>query len=336
MQQPGISIVICTHNGAGRLKLTIDHLKHQRLRSTLEWEVLVVDNASTDLSGDCARQLWTEGPAPLRIVSEPVLGEWSARVRGLREAHYDIIGFVDDDNWIAPDWVQQLAEIMAADPEIAACGSTLTPAFELAPPSWFERYQIYYGIQTSTPASHLPISLCAAGMGLRVSAWHSLVGQGFRGHLTGRVGSQLSSGSDTELCYALKLAGWKLVVDSRLKVQHYLPNERLTWSYLRRLIASSSYSAAALDGYYYAWQKHDRLRETWLWAFASGVKQLFLNHSLTKIVASRLRCSEGDAEGVRIDMQFSRLRGLLSLRRRYNEIRREVREAAWRKKDRLL
>jgi hypothetical protein len=57
MRRPGIPIVICTHNDAERLKPTIDHLKHQRLRSNFQWEVPVADNALTDLSGDCARQL---------------------------------------------------------------------------------------------------------------------------------------------------------------------------------------------------------------------------------------------------------------------------------------
>jgi len=336
MTRPGVSVVICTHNGATKIAPAIEHLRRQRTQPNLKWELLLIDNASTDSTAQRVRQLWSAGPAKLRVVSEPLLGEWHARVRGLQEAQGEIIGFVDDDNWVAPDWMQRLAEIMSADSAIGACGSMLAPVFDVTPPSWFERYQIYYGIQTGAQATRPPVSLCAAGMGLRASAWHSLVAQGFRGHLTGRVGPQLSSGCDTELCYALKLAGWKLVLDSRLKVQHYLPPERLTWNYLRTLLRSSSYSVAALDGYYYAWQKSDRLRESWAWAFASGTKHLLLHHSPLKILASRMRRSEGDDEAILIDIQLARLRGLLSLRGRYSEIRREIRKAAWRTTDRLL
>ena len=334
MQPPGISIVVCTHNGAARLRPTIQHLKRQR--ANFDWEVIIVDNASTDLSGERARQLWNEGPAPLRVIVEPKLGEWHARVRGLQEARYEIIGFVDDDNWVAPDWLEQLAKIMSADPAIGACGSTLIPAFEIKAPHWFERYQVYYGILNSVQAARPPICLCTAGMGLRASAWQNLVSHGFRGHLTGRVGQQLWGGSDTELCFALKLAGWELVVDDRLKVQHYLPRERLTWSYLRKLVAGSAYAVAALDGYYFAWQKADLLHESWIWALASGTKQLLVNHKLSTILTSRLHSVEGDDEVILVDMQLARLKSLLCLRRRYTEIRREVREAAWRKRERLL
>ena len=179
-------------------------------------------------------------------------------------------------------------------------------------------------------------NVCTAGMGLRASAWEALVRQGFRPHLTGRIGQRLLAGWDTELCYALKLAGWKLVIDHRLKVQHYLPTDRLSWKYLRTLVAGSAYSVPALDAYHFAWRKGDSLRETWLWAFASGVKQLLMRHRLRKILTSRLRRREGNDEVILIDMQIARLKGLLSLRGRYGYICHETREAAWRKRDRLL
>jgi glycosyltransferase involved in cell wall biosynthesis len=272
----------------------------------------------------------------LRVVAEPQLGEWRARVRGLDEAQYEFIAFVDDDNWVAPDWIQQLSKIMTAEPAIGACGSMLAPVFEITPPNWFERYQVHYGILPSAQGARRQISLCAAGMGLRAAAWQELVANGFRGHLTGRIGQQLWGGSDTELCFALKLAGWELVVDDRLQVKHYLPRERLTWSYLRRLVTASAYAAVALDGYYFAWQRADRVRESWAWAFASGARQLLMSHKLSKVLISRLHSAEGDDEVILIDKKFARLKALLSLRRRYTAIRREVREAGWRKKDRLL
>jgi glycosyltransferase involved in cell wall biosynthesis len=334
MGQPGVSVVICTHNGAARLEPTLEHLRRQQTPPGLRWEVLVIDNASTDSSGERARRIWSDGPAPLRVVPEPELGESNARCRGLQEAHYSIIGFVDDDNWAGPHWVEQLAQVMAEDPELGACGSVLTPAFETPPPNWFSRYQVQYGIVSPDP-EHPAIAVCTAGMGLRVAAWESLIVQGFRPHLTGQIGLRRLAGWDTELCYALKLAGWKLVIDPRLTVQHHLPPARLSWKYLRALVVASAYSVPALDAYHFAWRKADRLRENWVWAFASGVKQLIVKHSLAKILISRLRLSEGDDDAITIDMQIARLKGLVSLGRRYGEIRREIRRAKWRIKDRL-
>jgi len=202
--------VICTHNGSAKLERTIEHLKQQQTSRDLKWEVLLVDNASNDHSGAYATTCWGKGPAPMRVVLEPNLGEWNARLRGLKEARHDIIGFVDDDNWVAPNWVQRLSEIMTNDPTIGLCGSLLSPIFQEPPPSWFERFQIYYAIVTAEYASQARPAVCAAGMGVRVSAWRNLMERGFRGHLTGRVGKQLGSGCDSELCYALKLGAGRL------------------------------------------------------------------------------------------------------------------------------
>jgi hypothetical protein len=242
---------------------------------------------------------------------------------------HEIIGFVDDDNWVAPDWVQTLSDIMSNDPTIAICGSLLRPVFQTPAPSWFERFQIYYAIVTAEHASQPRPAVCAAGMGVRVSAWRSLVDRGFRGHLTGRVGKRLLSGCDSELCYALKLAGWQVTISDSLKVEHYMPSERLTWSYLRRMVTGSAYAGPALDGYFFAWQKQNILKENWLWAAASGPKSL-LRYNPAKVLGSRFRVMEGDDEVIAIDMELARLRGILALRNRYTKFRREIRSAAWR------
>src|SRR5690348_8092021 len=74
-QQLGISVVICTYNGAERLPQTLAHLAAQEDTGTIAWEVLVVDNASTDDTAEVARRCWpADAPAPLRVVGEPRMG----------------------------------------------------------------------------------------------------------------------------------------------------------------------------------------------------------------------------------------------------------------------
>src|SRR6185437_5482655 len=65
----GVSVVICTYNGAARLPRTLAHLAAQENTGAIAWEVLVVDNASTDDTAEVARRCWpAHAPAPLRIV----------------------------------------------------------------------------------------------------------------------------------------------------------------------------------------------------------------------------------------------------------------------------
>jgi glycosyltransferase involved in cell wall biosynthesis len=111
----GVSVIICTHNGATRLPATLAHLKVQK-PPIAPWEVLLIDNASSDATAEVARSCWQNGPAPLRVVQEPCLGVRYARERGLAEAKYSFLGFVDDDNWVADDWVRSAYEIVSSDP----------------------------------------------------------------------------------------------------------------------------------------------------------------------------------------------------------------------------
>jgi len=85
MERLGVSIVICCHNSARLLPKTLSHLKRQRVPDGLSWEVVIVDNASTDDTGRIARGCWAEGgPVCLRVIREPRLGLSYARERGFR------------------------------------------------------------------------------------------------------------------------------------------------------------------------------------------------------------------------------------------------------------
>ena len=48
----------------------------------MPWEVLIIDNASTDGTTEVARTYWQDGPAPIRVINEPRLGVRYARERG--------------------------------------------------------------------------------------------------------------------------------------------------------------------------------------------------------------------------------------------------------------
>jgi len=84
------------------------------------WELLVIDNASTDDTAEVARLCWQNGPAPLRVINEPRLGLRYAIERGFFEARYEFLGFVDDDNWVDHDWVRMAYEIISSDASLGA------------------------------------------------------------------------------------------------------------------------------------------------------------------------------------------------------------------------
>ena len=105
-----------------------------------------------------------------------------------------------------------------------------------------------------------------------------MVEQGFSAGLADRTGTSISSGGDSELCLALRLAGWRLSYDPRLRLRHYLPSSRLEWDYLRRLRRAFGASSVVLDAYRFAAEEEwalarKRVKRIWLFQMASAIIQ---------------------------------------------------------------
>src|SRR5262245_662379 len=143
----GISLVICSVDGAARLPPVLDRLKVQ-VPSSAPWEVLLIDTLSTDATAKVAASWWGDAAVPLRVVREAKSSLQHARERGLREARYDFVGFVDDDNWVASDWVKVADETLESDPSLGAAGSICEPIFEGPEPEWFGEFHSIYAILT--------------------------------------------------------------------------------------------------------------------------------------------------------------------------------------------
>lgn len=327
--RPGVSVVICCHNGAERLPATLRHLAAQAVPAGLAWEALLIDNASTDGSAAVAGAVWPRGgPAPLRILAEPRLGVGHARVRGLDEAVYDVVSFVDDDNWVAPDWVATVWDVMTTRPEIDACGGDSEACPEGEPPSWFGRFASYWAVGRQGETAHDDAGhLWGAGLSVRTSAWRALRGGGFTLSLAGRRGTSLVSGEDVELCAALRLSGRRIRYDPRLRLRHFVPRTRLTWSYARGLCRGWGVASASLDPYLMAAGPgglHGRLLRLWTWRALAVVTRLF-----GQCLVTAMRPGEGSAAVLRLETLRGRLSGLLAERRAWRANMRRVREAAW-------
>ncbi|HEX2797037.1 MAG TPA: glycosyltransferase [Immundisolibacter sp.] len=248
-----ISVVLACHNSTQRLPQTLAHLAALQAPAGMAWEVLVVDNASTDDTAQVAVQLWAAAgaPVPLRVVAEPRPGVMYARWTGIRAAHHAIVSFVDDDNWVDPNWLFVVDEVFSTQPRVAAVGCCSTPVFETAEPPWFAAVQEMYACGPQAPAAGpVPDSrghLFSAGLSLRRAALIGLEADGFVPKNVGRTGASLASGEDTEMCHALAAAGWTLWYEPRLRMRHYMPAARLTLAYARRLSFELGRAATRLE-----------------------------------------------------------------------------------------
>lgn len=334
----GVSIVICCHNGARRLPDTLSHLAAQKTDCRLRWEVIVVDNASRDDTADVAQASWPKRhPVPLRVAYEPRLGLSNARERGFDEADCDIVAFVDDDNWLCTEWVQTAAEIMTRQTDIGACGGPIEAVCEVSPPRWFP--QVRNGVAPPPPradAGDIADSvgaLCGAGLAVRRSAWRGLRERGFRFLLHDRQGVSGSAGGDTELCFALRLAGWKIWYDPRLRVNHFIHRERLGWNRWRSEARGAGMAYPILALYAFAFNPRlqgsaGRLKMSWPWqTLAAAWDLLRWRVALAPPPFSRLGWRD---RTLAVEVQIGRLLKLWEMRRSYARTLREIETAPWR------
>ncbi|WP_063896896.1 glycosyltransferase family 2 protein [Chloracidobacterium thermophilum] len=108
---PAISIVTPLYNKADYIGETIRSVQAQTIA---DWEMLVVDNGSTDGGAQVAR---TFQDPRLHVLTSPRQGPGAARNYGIRAAQGEWIQFLDADDWLAPDQLEQQLTIAAQHPE---------------------------------------------------------------------------------------------------------------------------------------------------------------------------------------------------------------------------
>lgn len=237
----GFSIIICCYNSASRLPETLRHIALQKVAEEISWEVIVINNASQDDTKEVAGSIWQQLGCLVKfsIVDESKAGLSAARDRGLQVSEYDYLLFCDDDNWLEENYVQQSFNIMQSDELIGALGGQFEAVCEIDPPGWFNYFASNYTVgKQASVSGEITFSksyVSGAGAVYRKSVLLYLKENGFKSLLTDRKGNTLSTGGDVEIGYAIRMAGYKIWYDERLKLKHFIPKERLTRNYIERL-----------------------------------------------------------------------------------------------------
>ncbi|MCP9849779.1 glycosyltransferase [Cyanobium sp. Morenito 9A2] len=244
-----LSVVLPTHNpNPERLERTLEGLRVQTL-ATAEWEMLLVDNASDpELSAQ-----WVSWHPRGRLVREQRLGLTHARLRGLAEAAPGVIAWVDDDNVLAPTYLEEVRDVCAAHPRLGAAGGPAIAEVQGSVPAWFVPDLAPIGcrdhgdqplwMEWNPAAPAYPAAApIGAGLAIRTEAmavWAEQVKGDPRRLALGRSGQALSSGEDNDICLTLLRAGWQLAYLPQLRLTHLIPSKRLELDYQRRLAEAS-------------------------------------------------------------------------------------------------
>jgi GT2 family glycosyltransferase len=247
------SVVIATHNRAADLDATLESLA--ALQPHGDWEVIVVDNNSTDGTRAVVESRAPRFPAPLRYMFEREQGRSPALNAGIRAAQGEIIVTTDDDVRVGPDWLDRAAEGLA-NLQCDYVGGRVLPIWGAPPPAWLPNHGgkhwavvalLDYGSEPIEFGRRVPLGV---NMAFRREAFDRA---GLLDPNTGRKAGTLLGQEVREWCIRARAAGVRGFYVPDLVVRHVIPASRLNkayfrrWFYWRGISRALLYERAGLD-----------------------------------------------------------------------------------------
>ena len=232
-----ISVILCTYNGASRLPATLEKLAAQTLPAECLWEVVLIDNASTDDTPVVARQIATNFPVPLRVLHEPQPGKANALHTAFREAAGEYYCVVDDDNLLESEYLTQGILFLDQHSDVALIGGRTFPAFPVGvtPPADFDRRysQLLACNDRGSEVIWNSIPPGAGQMG-RVALMRGIY-EHIGTWLSDRVGDGFGCCEDLEKAFVCRQLGWRSAHVPQLRLHHLMSPRRLTGDYIDAL-----------------------------------------------------------------------------------------------------
>jgi glycosyltransferase involved in cell wall biosynthesis len=231
-----LDVVIPTHNRALMLRRTLDSLLAALPDDDLSVRVTVVDNNSTDDTHSTVQSYAPAFGGTLTYMFESRQGRSFALNAGITSTSGDLIGMIDDDEQIDPNWYRTIRSQFARA-DIDFIGGPYVPNWGADPPNWLPRNclgaigVVDGGSQVRSYDASYPGILMG---GNAVISRAMLQRVGLYNTSLGRTGRRLLSGEDDEMYYRLLGGGGRGLYVPNLIIYHYIPPERLKRSYFRR------------------------------------------------------------------------------------------------------
>jgi glycosyltransferase involved in cell wall biosynthesis len=248
-----LSVIIPTHNPKRTyLTRTLEALAAQTLDRS-SWELVVVDNKSEDIGyriSDIVGGL-ESGLPNVRVVREEKLGLTNARLRGFAETTGEIVVLVDDDNVLAPNYLEVVVRIGKEHPQLGTWSGAIELVLEPGSPEPAERLRHLLCERRAERAvwsndrSHFAATPWGAGECIRrkvAEAYAAKVSREPRRRQLDLQGKDLVYGGDTDIAYTGCELEYAMGVFPELKLKHLTPPTRCTEEYLLKTFEARAYS----------------------------------------------------------------------------------------------
>lgn len=230
-----LTIAICTWNRASIIGGTLDAVCSLEIPADTSWEVLIVDNNSSDNTVEVVSRYETK--LPLRYVLEPNAGTSFARNRAVNESKGKLFISLDDDCRPQSDLVMEYLQAMGDHPDVAVFGGTMEPEFECAPPRWIsDNLDSLNAVlaRLKRPGANRYLApnepVVTGNMAIRTEI---LKRYPFDTKL-GYVGSNRMAGEDIDLYARLRADGHRAFWVGTANVRHFIPKRSISLDAITR------------------------------------------------------------------------------------------------------
>jgi glucosyl-dolichyl phosphate glucuronosyltransferase len=235
-QPPVVSVVMCTYNRAHLLSGAVDAVVGQKDPATPPFELIVVDNNSTDSTRTVIERAETRD-GRVRYLLETKQGLSHARNAGIAAARSPLIAFTDDDVRVGPDWLATIMDTVRAHPGVSVVGGKVLPIWPAPPPPWLTPEHwgplalVDYGERPVRVDTGNPLCLVGANLAIVRGAFDRV--GGFATDVQ-RVRDSVGSSEDHEFLLRLFGVGGHGIYDPRIVVHADVQPDRLERAYHRR------------------------------------------------------------------------------------------------------
>jgi glycosyltransferase involved in cell wall biosynthesis len=281
-----ISVIICTWNRAARLAEALSSIERSIVPASLSWEVVIVDNNSTDDTKAVSEQFIARNPLRYRYLFEKRQGKSFALNLGVESARGDILVFTDDDVTVDPLWLAEIAKIYD-NYSCVGVGGRIVDTWKSAKPDWltsegpYKLMAVIVRFDLGEEPCELKVPPYGANLSFRKDALRRF--GSFRTDL-GPTGGKEFRGEDTELCWRMLRAGETLIYAPKAIVFHPVPENRITkryfaeWYYAFGESMARITPAPAAANRYFGFPQYmlrEFLQDLFLWLSSASSKRRF-------------------------------------------------------------
>lgn len=243
-----VTIAICTWNRSRLLKQTIDSIRRADVPTGLDWQLLVVDNRSTDDTKEVVESF--ADSLPIKYCFESQQGHSHSRNRAVCEADGDFIIWTDNDVRVDEQWLTAYVDGFQQHSQAHYFGGRIQPSFEGGMPDWlratWDKCRAVYAWRDLGEEA-VPLGNGVFPYGANFAVATQVQRQFLYNPKDGRVGQGMIGDDEISVLRAISQAGHQGVWLPDAGLQHIIPPDRATPDYIRRYFLGQGHTNVRMN-----------------------------------------------------------------------------------------